>query len=148
MAALDAGWDVAATGVSIDRFCGAGLTAVGLAAMGVLSGQQDLVVGGGIEKMSDYDTMDVPAFIDSDNEHLRARYPTPHQGVCADLVATLDGFSREEADHFALESQRRAAHAMEVGYFAKSLISVHDHNGEMLLDTEDFIRPGITLAEL
>ena len=86
MATLDAGWDTDAPGVTIDRFCGSGLSAVSLAAMGIMSGQQDLVVGGGVEKMSDSPLMPMPLLTDSNNAHLRELHPTAHQGVCADLL--------------------------------------------------------------
>ncbi len=108
MAALDAGYHAEATGFSLDRFCGSGLTEVNLAAMGVLSGMQNLVVAGGVESMSHGTTLGVVPFIDSNNLALRKLIPQPHQGICADLIATLEGFTREDVDRLALESQRRA----------------------------------------
>ncbi len=147
MATLDAGWNSDAPGVTIDRFCGSGLSAVSLAAMGILSGQQELVVGGGVEKMSDSPIMPMPALIESNNAHLRELYPTAHQGVCADLIATLDGFTREAADALALESQRRTAKAIEQGYF-KSVVPVHDYDGNLVLDQDNYNRPGTTLESL
>ena len=90
MAALDAGWSNLATGFSIDRFCGSALTAVQLGAMGIMSGMQNLVISGGVESMSYASTQrgGLPT-MDRDNLHLRAIHPQPHQGVCADLIATL-----------------------------------------------------------
>src|SRR5277367_2498952 len=107
MSALDAGYDERAPGFSLDRFCGSGLTAVNLAAMGVMSGAQDLVVAGGVEQMSYYTSLPQLSgpTIDSNNTHLRAIHPQPHQGVCGDLIATLEGFTREDVDRLALESQ-------------------------------------------
>ena len=148
MAALDAGWDSDATGVTVDRFCGSGLTAVNLAAMGIMSGMQELAVAGGVEKMSDTPIMPMPALTDSNNAHLRDLHPTPHQGICADVIATQEGITREEADALAAESQRRAAIAIENGYFKKSLISVYHRDGTLALDQEDFNRPGTTMESL
>ncbi len=148
MAALDAGYSVDAPGVQLSRFCGSALTAVNLAAMGIMSGQQDLVVAGGVEQMS----MRVPGagspFLDGDNADLRARYPQPHQGVCADLIATLDGISREDADKLALESQRRADIAIKNNYFKNSVVPVYHPDGRLALDKEEFPRPQTTLEGL
>ena len=90
MAALDAGYDPISSGVTLDRFCGSGITAVNLAAANIIAGMEDLVIGGGCEMMSTFgqDPSQSP-FIDSDNLHLREKYPQPHQGVCADAIATL-----------------------------------------------------------
>ena len=148
MAALDAGWDSDATGVTVDRFCGSGLTAINLAAMGILSGMQDLTVGGGVEKMSDTPIMPMPALTDSNNAHLRDLHPTPHQGICADVIATQEGITREEADALAVESQRRAAMAIENGYFKQSLIPVYHRDGTLALAVDDFNRPGTTMESL
>ncbi|RJF94330.1 acetyl-CoA C-acyltransferase [Oleomonas cavernae] len=148
MASLDAGWDNAAVGFSLDRFCGSGLTAVNLAAMGIMSGMQNLVVAGGVESMSHGSTLGGKPFIDSDNAHLREIHPQPHQGICADLIATLEGFSREDTDKLALESQRRAEQAIKHGYFSKSLIPVYHDDGRLALDHEEFPRPGTTLEGL
>lgn len=147
MAALDAGWDSDAPGVTIDRFCGSGLSAVSLAAMGIMSGQQDLVVGGGVEKMSDSPIMPMPLLTDSNNAHLRELQPTAHQGVCADLIATLYNFTREQADALAVESQRRAALAIENGFF-KSVVPVYDYEGNLVLERDNYNRPGTTVESL
>ncbi|MGC6511763.1 MAG: acetyl-CoA C-acetyltransferase [Parvibaculales bacterium] len=149
MGALDAGWDNDATGISIDRFCGSGLTSVNLAAMGIMSGMQDLTVGGGVEMMSLAPTFtDAPNLVDSNNMHLRDIHPQPHQGVCADVIASMEGITREAADAFGAESQKRAAHAIENGHFDKSLVPVHDRDGSLVLDHEDFVRPGTTVEAL
>jgi len=148
MSALDAGYDVKAPGLSVERFCGSALTAVNLATMGIMSGMQNLVVAGGIESMSYGSTLPGKAFLDSDNTHLRARYPQPHQGICADLIATLEGISREETEHLAMESQRRADYAIRNGHFNKSLVNVYDEAGNLVLDHEEFPRPQTTLEGL
>lgn len=148
MAALDAGWPDSAVGVTLDRFCGSGLTAVNIAAMGVMSGMQDFVVAGGVEQMSYTFTQAGSPFIDSGNLHLREIHPQPQQGVCADLIATLEGFTRDDADGLALESQRRAAHAIAQGHFDKSLVPVLRDDGTVALDREQFPRPETTLEGL
>ncbi|MGZ5935549.1 MAG: acetyl-CoA C-acetyltransferase [Rhizomicrobium sp.] len=149
MAALDAGWKTEAPGFSLDRFCGSGLTAVNLATMGIMSGMQNLVVAGGIESMSHSSTLPrISATIDSNNMHLRAIHPQPHQGICADLIATLEGISREDTEKLAVESQRRADHAIKNGYFKKSLVPVHHDDGRIALDHEEFPRPNTTLEGL
>ncbi|MDE2356973.1 MAG: acetyl-CoA C-acetyltransferase [Alphaproteobacteria bacterium] len=150
MAALDAGFDVRAAGMSLDRFCGSGLTAANLAAMGVMSGAQDLVIAGGVESMSYGSTLPraAGATLDSGNTHLRALHPQPHQGICGDLIATLEGFSREDVDGLALESQKRAAAAIAGGHFDKSLVAVHHDDGRVALDREEYPRPGTTAEAL
>jgi acetyl-CoA C-acetyltransferase len=148
MAALDAGYATVAPGVSIDRFCGSGLTAVNLAAMGILSGQQNLVVAGGVESMSHGATLSNSAFIDSGNLALRKLIPQPHQGVCGDLIATLEGFTREDVDALALESQRRADVAIKEGRFDRSLVPVYADDGSLALDHEQFPRPQTTAEGL
>ncbi len=151
MAVLDAGWDPAAPGFSLDRFCGSGLTALNLAAMGVMSGMQNVVVAGGVESMSHTSTIKRFPTLDSNNLHLRSIHPQPHQGICADVIATLEGITREETDRLGLESQRRADVAIRSGYFNKSLTPARLPDGTILLDREEFPRPGTTregLAEL
>ncbi|MGV2981426.1 acetyl-CoA C-acetyltransferase [Camelimonas sp. ID_303_24] len=146
MAALDAGFDNAATGFSLDRFCGSGMTAVNLAAMGIMSGAQDLVMAGGVESMSYGSTLQraTDGVIDSGNMHLRSIHPQPHQGICGDLIATLEGFTRDDVDNLALESQRRADIAIKNGYFNKSLIPVYKDDGSLALGHEEFPRPQTT----
>jgi len=150
MAQLDAGWDQTSTGITIDRFCGSGLSAVNLAAMGIASGMQDCVVAGGVEMMS-Y-TPSLPRvtgpLLDADNLHLRAMYPQPNVGIAADVIATLEGFTREDVDKLGYESQRRAAHAIENGYFDRSLVTVYKDDGSVALDREEYPRPSTTLESL
>jgi acetyl-CoA C-acetyltransferase len=142
MSALDAGYDQAAVGFSLDRFCGSGLTAVNLAAMGIMSGVQKLVIAGGVESMSHDSTLPgLSPFIDSGNLALRKIIPQPHQGICGDLIATLEGFTRDDVDDLALESQRRADVAIKDGRFAKSLVAVRHEDGSLALDREEFPRP-------
>ena len=151
MAVLDAGWDPAAPGFSLDRFCGSGLTALNLAAMGVMSGMQNLVVAGGVESMSYTSTVKRYPTLDSNNLHLRSLHPQPHQGICADVIATIEGITREETDRLGLESQRRADIAIRNGHFSKSLTPARLPDGKVLLEQEEFPRPNTTaegLAEL
>jgi acetyl-CoA C-acetyltransferase len=151
MAALDAGYDIKASGVTLDRFCGSGITSVNLAAAQVMSGMEDLVIAGGAEMMSfTQSTADPkePMMLDSGNLRLRARHPQSHQGVCADAIATLEGISREAADALALESQKRAAAAIKGGHFKKSLTPVLREDGSVALDHDEFPRPETTLEGL
>ncbi len=151
MAALDAGWDTSASAVTLDRFCGSGITSVNLAAANIMSGMDDLCVAGGVEMMS-YTATLTPEYgnrtVDGGNLHLRDLHPQPHQGVCADMIATLDNFSREELDALAVESQIRAQHAVANGYFDKSIIPVFNDDGTLALDREEFPRPGTTMQTL
>ena len=132
MAALDAGYDVRASGVTLDRYCGSGITAVNLAAAQIMSGMEDLVIGGGTEMMS-YTASSAqprnpdegPMLMDSGNLRLRAKHPQSHQGVCADAIATLEGISRQALDELAVVSQQRADHAIRNGHFDKSLVPVY-----------------------
>lgn len=148
MAALDAGLGNAAPGLTLDRFCGSGLTAVNVAAMGIMSGMQHVLLAGGVESMSHASNLPGGAFIDSGNVDLRARIPQPHQGICADLIATLEGITREEVDRLALQSQRRADTAIREGRFVKSLVPVYHVDGGIALDREEFPRPGTSLEGL
>jgi acetyl-CoA C-acetyltransferase len=148
MSALDAGYSETTPGVTLDRFCGSGLTAVNLGAMSILSGTQDLIVAGGIESMSHSSTLGPPPMIDSGNLALRARVPQPHQGICADLIATLEGFTRADVDTLALESQQRADAAIRDRRFARSLIPVLDDDGTTALDHDEYPRPSTTLEGL
>ena len=151
MAALDAGWSTSASAVTLDRFCGSGITSVNLAAANIMSGMDDLCVAGGVEMMS-YTATLTPQnnnrTVDAGNLHLRAQHPQPHQGICADMIATLEGFSREDLDALAVESQLRAKHAMDNGYFDKSLIAITNDDGTVALDREEFPRPGTTMETL
>jgi acetyl-CoA C-acetyltransferase len=147
MAALDAGWDTDAPGVTLNRFCGSGQQAVNFAAMGVLSGHQDFLVAGGVESMS----RPAPAHVDgftANNKHLFEMYPMVPQGISADLIASVEGFSREECDALAVDSQERCAKALAEGRFDNSLVTILDDEGNVALDHEEFPRPGTTLASL
>ncbi len=151
MAALDAGWDTSASAVTLDRFCGSGITSVNLAAANIMSGMDDLCVAGGVEMMS-YTATLMPEYgnrtVDGGNLHLRDLHPQPHQGICADMIATLENFTREELDALAVESQNRAQHAVANGYFDKSVIAVYNDDGTLALDREEFPRPGTTMETL
>jgi acetyl-CoA C-acetyltransferase len=151
MSALDAGYDIRASGVTLDRFCGSGITSVNLAAATIMAGMADLVVAGGTEMMSMPNRRsadDGPPLFDTGNLHLRELHPQTNQGVCADAIATLEGITREAVDALALESQRRAAAAIKEGRFDKSLVPVHNDDGSMALDHEEFPRPNTTLEGL
>jgi acetyl-CoA C-acetyltransferase len=147
VAAIKAGWDFTTAGVQINRFCASGLEAVNMAAQKVRSGWEDLVVAGGVESMSR-----VPIGADGgawaqDPETNSATLFVP-QGIGADLIATLDGFTREDVDAFALESQRRATAARAAGYFSKSVVPVRDALGLSILEEDEFIKPQTTLEGL
>jgi acetyl-CoA C-acetyltransferase len=147
MAALDAGWSLDAPGVTLNRFCGSGQQAVNFAAMGVLSGFQDLVVGGGVESMSRPAPLHVDGFT-ANNGHLRDQYDMVAQGISADLIATTEGFTREQCDALAVDSQNRAQQAIAEGRFDRSLVAIHHDDGTLALDHEEFPRPGTTVADL
>ena len=147
VAALKAGWDFTCSGVQINRFCASGLEAVNMAAQKVRSGWEDLVVAGGVESMSR-----VPIGSDGgawamDPETNSATAFVP-QGIGADLIATLEGFTRQDVDAFALESQRRATHARASGYFDRSVVPVTDGLGQVILAQDEFIKPNSTLEGL
>ncbi|MDH0745381.1 acetyl-CoA C-acetyltransferase [Pseudomonas sp. GD03842] len=146
-AALVADWAVSVAGVQVNRFCASGLEAVNLGAMKVRSGFEDLVVVGGVESMSRVPMgSDGGAWALDPQTNLHTHF-TP-QGVGADLIATLEGFSREDVDRFALQSQQKAAKARQNGAFARSLVPVRDQNGLVLLDHDEFIRSDSTLEGL
>jgi acetyl-CoA C-acetyltransferase len=150
MAALEAGYDIRSSGMTLDRFCGSGITSVNLAAMNIMSGTEDLVIGGGAEMMSTYgeEGAAMNPFLDNGNLLLREMHPQPHQGVCADAIATLEGIKREDLDALAYETQQRAANAIANGHFDKSLVPVISIDGELALDKEEFPRPQTTLEGL
>ncbi|VVN67568.1 Putative acyltransferase [Pseudomonas fluorescens] len=142
-----ADWDVSVAGVQINRFCASGLEAVNLGAMKVRSGFEDLVVVGGVESMSRVPMgSDGGAWALDPQTNLHGHF-TP-QGVGADLIATLEGFSRQDVDAYALHSQQKAARARADGSFNKSLVPVQDQNGIILLDHDEFIRAESTLEGL
>ncbi len=156
MAALDAGYDIKASGMTLDRFCGGGITSVNLAAAQVMSGMEDLVIAGGTEMMSYTATMAAeereagmrPMGMGSGNRHLQDIHPQSHQGVCGDAIAAMEGISREAVDALGLESQRRAEIAIREGRFAKSLVTVYNEDGSVALDHEEFPRPQTTAEGL
>ncbi|ABQ68133.1 acetyl-CoA acetyltransferase [Rhizorhabdus wittichii RW1] len=156
MAALDAGYDVRASGVTLDRYCGGGITAVSLAAAQIMAGMEDLLIAGGSEMMSLTATLSqqeaaagLPVYgIGSGNDRLQAVHPQSHQGVCGDAIAALEGIGREELDAAGLESQRRADRAIREGRFARSLVPVVDDEGRVLLDADEYPRPQTTAEGL
>lgn len=146
-ALLYAGWSDLVSGLQLNRYCASGLEAVNQAAMKIRAGWADLVVAGGIESMSR-----VPMGADGgplhfDPEVIEKTNYIP-QGVAADLIATIEGFSRTEVDTFALQSQQRAAQAWEQGYFANSIIPIYDQNGLLILAQDQYYRPDTTLEGL
>ncbi|HEX2176097.1 MAG TPA: acetyl-CoA C-acetyltransferase [Nocardioidaceae bacterium] len=146
-AAIRAGLPPTTAGVQLNRFCASGLEAVNTAAEKVRSGWHDLILAGGVESMSR-----VPMGSDGGAWALdpETNYETQFmpQGIGADLIATIEGFSREDVDAFAAESQARAAKAQANGYFARSVVPVRDRNGLTVLDHDEFIRPGTTVEGL
>ncbi len=148
-AVLAAGWPIEVSGVSLNRYCGSGLQAVNFAAMGILSGMQQLVVGGGIESMSRVPMGSDGGGLDGHNPHLRAKHFQVPQGISADLIATLENFSRDDIDRFALRSQQNAARAQAEGRFARSLFPVRQPDtGEVTLEVDEYPRPSTTLEAL
>ena len=147
MAALNAGYAERSSGVTLDRFCGSGITTVNLAAAQVMSGMEDLVIAGGTEMMSYHAQIadpTKPPMLDAGNLDLRDMHPQSQQGVCADAIATLEGIDRDAVDNLALVSQARAARAIAEGRFNKSLITVKNPDGTVALDHEEFPRPETT----
>ena len=146
-AALAAGWDWKAAGFQLNRFCGSGLEAVNLAAQKIRSGWEDLVVAGGVESMSrvPLGTDRGPWACDPETAFDTAFIP---QGISADLIATLEGFTRDQIDCYAMRSQQRAAAARDAGRFKRSVVPVEDAIGDVILDHDEFIRPQTTLAAL
>jgi acetyl-CoA C-acetyltransferase len=151
MAALDAGFDMKASGTTLDRFCGSGITTVNFAAASIMSGMEDLVIAGGTEMMS-YTASSAdpngPGLLDAGNLHLRALHPQTQQGICADAIATLEGISRQALDELALVSQQRADAAIKDRRFEKALVPVYREDGSLALDHEEFPRPGTTIEAL
>jgi acetyl-CoA C-acetyltransferase len=148
-AVLAAGWPQSVSGVTLNRFCGSGLQAVNFAAMGIMAGVQELTVGGGVESMSRVPLGSDGGGIDGNNLHLRQRIPQVPQGISADLITSLYGFSRADLDQFALASQRKAAAAISAGAFSKSLFAVKDpQTGAVLLAEDEYPRPETTLEGL
>ncbi|MCI4592032.1 acetyl-CoA C-acetyltransferase [Sphingobium sp. BYY-5] len=157
MAALDAGYDIRASGVTLDRFCGSGLTATNLAAGQIMAGMEDVVVAGGTEMMSHVNAygqslreagIKSVGGLGTGNLRLQARHPQSNQGVAADAIAAMEGITRAELDAYGAESQRRAAVAIAEGRFARSTVPVLDDDGAVILDREEYPRPGTTAEQL
>ncbi|MEH3046826.1 acetyl-CoA C-acetyltransferase [Sphingomonas adhaesiva] len=156
MAALDAGYDVKASGTTLDRFCGGGITAVNFAAAQIMSGMEDLVIAGGTEMMSltaamaqeDMESGKPPLGMGSGNARLNLSHPQSHQGICGDAIASMEGITREELDALGLESQRRAEIAIKEGRFKKSIVPVVDDAGNTVLDHDEYPRPQTTAEGL
>jgi len=152
MAALAAGYDITASGTTLDRFCGGGISSVNFAAASVMSGMEDCVIAGGTEMMSYNASWGAelanagiqPFGMGAGNPALDAIHPQSHQGVCGDAIASMEGIKREELDALALVSQERAARAIREGRFDKSLVTVYNEDGSVALDHEEFPRPETT----
>ncbi|HET8881454.1 MAG TPA: acetyl-CoA C-acetyltransferase [Solimonas sp.] len=147
VAALYAGWAETVAGVTQSRFCASGLESVNLAAMKVMSGFEDLVVGGGVESMSRW-AMGSDGGAWAMDPRVNQQTGFAPQGIGADLIATLEGFSRRDVDAFAVRSQQRASTARGEGRYAKSLVPVTDLNGMVVLDHDEYIRPDTTVDSL
>ena len=154
MALLDAGYDTMASGVTLDRFCGSGITTTNIAAAQVMSGMEDVIIAGGCEMMSLHPALGAAQagvrapLMDAGNLRLRARHPQTHQGVAADAIASLEQIPREALDQLAYVSQQRAARAIAEGRFDRSLVPVYKEDGSLALDREEFPRPQTTLEGL
>ena len=150
MALLDAGFDTRASGVTLDRFCGSGITTTNLGAASIMAGMEDVVIAGGCEMMSLHPALGEAQMgvrgplMDAGNTRLRARHPQTHQGVAADAIASMEGITREALDDLALVSQQRAAQAIAEGRFDRSLVTVYREDGTVALDHEEFPRPNTT----
>lgn len=147
MIVQNAGWDESVAGVQLNRFCASGLEAVNTGAQKVASGWENLVVAGGVECMSRVPMGSDGGAMTNDPAFAIEQSFVP-QGIGADTIATIDGYSRDDVDAYAMESQRRAAHARDSGYFDGSVIPVKDKNGLMILERDDFIKPDTTMEVL
>ncbi len=147
MIVQNADWDESVAGVQLDRFCASGLEAVNIAAQKIASGWEDLVVAGGVECMSRVPMGSSGGAMASDAGFALKTGFVP-QGIGADAIATIGGWSREDVDAFALESQRRASNARDRGYFDRSVVPVVDCNGLTILAKDDFIKPDTTMEGL
>lgn len=148
LAVLAAGWPIEVPGVVLHRWCGSGQQAVTFAAMGVSSGHQQLVLAGGVDMMSRWPAEVGPLDFSSGNAPLRERYPMVPQGVSADLIATLEGFTRDDVDEFAVRSQQRAAEAIEENRFARSIQQIVNLDGSVALAHDEHPRPATTKESL
>jgi acetyl-CoA C-acetyltransferase len=147
-AVLAADWPHDVTGCTVNRFCGSGLQAVNFAAFGVASGHQRLAVAGGVESMSRVQMGSDTQWLDAGNMALRAKIPMVPQGISGDLIATREGFGRDDVDRFALDSQAKAKLALDEGRFDRSLFAVKDDDGNVVLDKDEHPRPDTTLEGL
>jgi len=147
MIVQNADWDESVAGVQLNRFCASGLEAVNTAAQKVASGWEQLVVAGGVESMSRVPMGADGGAMGSDAAFIVKTGFVP-QGIGADTIATLDGYSREDVDAYAMESQKRAAHARDNGYFDNSVVPVKDKNGVTILQRDDFIKPDTDMQAL
>jgi acetyl-CoA C-acetyltransferase len=147
MIVQNADWDESVAGVQLDRFCASGLEAVNSAAAKIASGWEHLVVAGGIECMSRVPMGSNGGPMGGDPGFSLKTGFVP-QGIGADTIASLEGWTRADVDAFAVESQRRAAHARDAGFFDRSVVPVKDANGLTVLAQDDFIKPGTTLETL
>ena len=127
--------------MTINRFCGSGQQAVTFAAMGIRAGHQHLVVGGGVESMSRYGAGSGPPDFTAGNAALREAFPLVPQGISADLIATLEGFTRDDVDAFAVESQARCERAVSEGAFDRSVVPILNPDGSVALDRDEYPRP-------
>ncbi len=148
LAVLAAGWPITVPGVTLNRFCGSGQQAVMFGASGISAGWQQLVVAGGVESMSRQQPRKTSGRLDGNNPAILERYSLVTQGVAADLIATVEGFSREDVDAYALRSQRRAAEAVAEGRFTRSIMGVRGSDGEVLLKADEHPRPQTTAESL
>jgi acetyl-CoA C-acetyltransferase len=146
VAALNAGFSENVAGVQLNRYCSSGLEAVNIGAAGIMAGQSNLVIAGGVESMSRVPMRSDSPRANEPGVNYRTFYVP--QGLGADLLATLRGYSRHAVDAFAVESQRRAAHAWEERYFAKSIVPVVDELGLVVLAKDQHLRPGTTIDDL
>ena len=147
MALLDAGWSTQAPGVTLDRFCGSGITSVNMGAASIMSGMEDCVVSGGVEMMSYTATLG-GGLMDCGNLHLRDLHPQWHQGICADVIATLEGISQDDVNTVGYVSQQRAKEAIAEGRFDNSVVPVHNDDGTVALDHDEYPRPETTMEGL
>ncbi len=156
MGALDAGLGIEVSGVTMDRFCGSGLTSIALAAGQLKAGFDDLLIAGGSEMMSEIESQrrleqehKMPSVgLGTGNLRLQAKFPQSHQGVCADAVASIEGIDRSALDAIAIESQNRADVAIREGRFKQSIVPVLGDDGEVILAHDEHPRPGTTLEDL
>ena len=146
-AVLTAGYAETTSGVQINRFCASGLEAVNMAAAKVIAGEAQMVIGGGVECMSRVPMGSDGGAMGVDPSFTLPNYFVP-QGISADLIATLHGFTRADVDAYAVESQKRAARAWAEGRFARSILPVKDQLGLTILDHDEHMRPGTTMQSL